>query len=72
MIHLLVLSFGDSQFIGHVIGEILSGYLHQVPHPLGWLPRDGVELLHCELSQCNLEGQGWGREREREGESRCV
>ena len=54
MVDLFVLSPRDDQFVGDVVGKVLSGWLHHVPHPLGRFPCDAVKFLHRQLEQCNL------------------
>ena len=63
MVDLFILSPGDSQLVSDMVGKVLSCCLHHVSHPLGWFPRDTVELLYRQLEQSNL---GRGREKVRE------
>ena len=62
MVDLFVLSPGDRQLVGDVLGKVLSRCLHHVAHPLGRLPRDAVEPLHRQLEKSNLVGGGRRRE----------
>ena len=62
MVDLFVLSPGDRELVGDVVGKVLPRWLHHVAHSLGRLPRDAVEPLHRQLEESNLVGRGRRRE----------